>query len=103
VQADDILNENPFFQHATTKQKGCQIDYMIQTKTGTLYLCEIKFSKDRIGLEIVKEMETKIERLKRPKGVSCRAVLIHVNGITDQLEAVDYFSKIIDFGRILGT
>lgn len=45
LSAHEIINDNSFFQHATTKQRGCQIDYLIQTKHNTLYVCEIKFSK----------------------------------------------------------
>src|SRR5688500_3916730 len=46
LSPDDILVENPFFQHQKSRQRGCQIDYMIQTRTNILYVCEIKFSLD---------------------------------------------------------
>jgi ribosomal protein L35AE/L33A len=38
--------------------------------------------------------------LKKPKSFSCRAVLIHVNGVTDELEESGYFSKIICFDEL---
>jgi uncharacterized protein len=97
----EIVNDNAFFQHATTKMRGCQIDYLIQTKHNTLYICEIKFSKNKIGLEVIDEVKQKINRLMRPKGMSCRPVLIHVNGITEELHESDYFSNIIDMNRLL--
>lgn len=101
ISLSDIVCENPYFQRKTSAQAGCQIDYMIQTKFNTLYICEIKFSKNPIGLEVVREVQKKIDCLKRPKGFSCRPVLIHVNGVTEDLFDEDYFADIIDFSQLL--
>jgi hypothetical protein len=97
----DIKIDNPYFQRATNKQTGVQIDYMIQTRFNTLYLCEIKFHKERIGLEIIKEMQEKINALSLPRGFSVRAVLIHVNGVKQEVEEQEFFSHIIDFRQLL--
>jgi len=43
----------------------------------------------------------KIKRLKTPKNFSIRPVLIHVNGVTDEVKDSNYFYKIIDFGDFL--
>ncbi|MDD9336774.1 MAG: ATPase, partial [Wolbachia sp.] len=67
----------------------------------TLYICEIKFSKDKIGHSIIQEVQKKIDTLSRPKGFSCRPVLIHVNDVSDDVIDSDYFSHIIDFGKLL--
>lgn len=101
IKAEDIVSENPFFQHKTIRQAGCQIDYLVQTKFSTLYVCEIKFSKHRVPISIIEEVQEKINRLKRPKGISCRPVLIHVNGVDKEVEDADYFSAIIDFSKII--
>ena len=50
---------------------------------------------------VVHETQEKIKRLKYPKGFSCRPVLIHINGITEDLVDSDYFSAIIDFSQLL--
>lgn len=96
IRPEDVINDNPFFQNPTTKQRGCQIDYLIQTKFNTLYICEIKFSKFPIGIDVITEVQQKIDRLKRPKEFSCRPVLIHVNGISEDVAESDYFSAIIN-------
>ena len=101
LSPEEIISDNPFFQRPTTKQKGCQIDYLIQTKFANLYICEVKFSQQPIGLGIMNEVQTKIDRLKRPKGFSCRPVLIHVNGVQQDVINSDYFAKIIDFTDVL--
>ncbi len=101
IYPEDILSDNPFFQRTTTKTPGCQIDYLIHTRFNTLYVCEIKFSKQVLGQEIVSEMQQKLHRLKRPKGYSCRPVLIHVNGVSEHVLESDFFINTIDFSHLL--
>ncbi|MDF1759397.1 MAG: ATP-binding protein [Coxiellaceae bacterium] len=103
IKPDEIVNDNPFFQNKTNRTAGCQIDYLIQTKYNSLYICEIKFSKQKIGTEVIPQVQQKIDRIKYPKGFSIRSVLIHVNGITSDLEDSDYFTEIIDVSDLLIT
>jgi hypothetical protein len=102
LSTEEIVMDGSFFQNSTTKQAGCQIDYMIQTRFDSLFLCEIKFSKKPIGQKIIKEMETKRKRLKTPRFCSIRPVLIHVNGVEESVLDEGYFDKIIDFSQLLG-
>ena len=74
---------------------------MIQTKFESLYICEIRFSKNELKHDIIKEMKEKISRLKKPRYFSCRPILIHVNGVTEQVEESDYFGKIVNFSDFL--
>lgn len=101
VRPDDIVFENPFFQRKTAIQQGCQIDYLIHTKYNILYVCEIKFSRDFIKTDVIEEMKIKISRLKTPKYFSIMPVLIHVNGVVDQVIESEFFSYIIDFSTFL--
>ena len=45
LSPEEVVMDGPFFQNPTLKQPGCQIDYMIQTRFHTLFICEVKFSK----------------------------------------------------------
>lgn len=101
ISHDDVLNDNPFFQQKTTRQESCQIDYLIQTRFDTLYVCEIKFSKHPLKIDIIHEVQEKIRRLKAPRHISRRAVLIHVNGVEENVIENGYFSDIIDFGDLI--
>lgn len=101
IEGENIVYDNPFFQKTTKTHSGCQIDYMIQTKYNSLYVCEVKFSKNKIGLEIIDEMQEKIRRLAYPRGFSIWPVLIHVNGVTEAVARGGFFSRIIDFGDFL--
>ena len=98
----DIISENPFYQHKTYRSPGCQIDYLIQTKFNTLYVCEIKLSKNVVDSVVINEVQKKIETLNYPKGYSFRPILIHVNGVTQDVVDSDFFASIIDFSTYLG-
>ncbi|MGZ6330352.1 MAG: AAA family ATPase, partial [Parachlamydiaceae bacterium] len=95
----EIINAGPFFQRSTQRQRGCQIDLMIQTRYNTLYVCEIKFSTTEIKSYVIGEMKKKIENLSTPKGFSIRPVLIHVNGVSQSVKESEIFNNIIDFSR----
>jgi AAA+ ATPase superfamily predicted ATPase len=101
LSPQEIIMDGPFFQNPTTRQQGCQIDYLIQTRFQTLYVCEVKFHKHPIGMGIITEMEEKRKRLKIPKYSSIRPILIHVNGVDEQVIDADYFDQIIDFASFL--
>ncbi|MCE5294505.1 MAG: AAA family ATPase [Chlamydiales bacterium] len=101
IQPSDIICHGPYFQTETSTRKGCQIDYLIQTKNNNLYAVEIKFKDDKIDSSIIAEVQEKIARLDKPKGFSCRAVLIHVNGVAQSVIENDFFSQIIDFGSFV--
>lgn len=101
LDPNEIIYDNPYFQRSTKTHPGCQVDYLIQTKFNTLYICEIKFSKEPIGLSVVKEVQQKMDRIAKPKNFSIRPILIHVNGVTDAVMESDFFAKIIDFGQFL--
>jgi hypothetical protein len=83
--------------------KGCQIDYMIQTKLNSLFVREIKFSKNEVGFDIIQAMDEKLSRLTHPKGFSYWPVLIHVNGVSEKVEDSGYFTSIINFSDFLKT
>ena len=77
-----------------------QIYYLIQTKFNILYVCEVKFCRDPLGYEIIREVKKKIENLVVPKAYTCLPVLIHVNGVKQEVVDDDYFVKIINFGDV---
>ncbi len=101
LDSSEIVNDNPFFQRKTKASPGCQIDYLIHTKFGTCYLCEIKFRARELTKSVIDEVKLKIKSLALPKNISIRPVLIHVNGVDETVIESDFFSKIIDFKDLL--
>lgn len=103
INFDEIVFFGPYFQQKTKNKKGCQVDLLIQTRTNILYVCEIKFLSHRIGLDIIDSMKEKIARLDIPKQYSCIPVLIHANGVSDELDDTQYFPYTIDFNELLSS
>ncbi len=97
VPMQDVVMAGPFFQRSNQRQKGCQIDLLIQTTYHTLYLCEIKFCASEVQKKVSEQVKEKISRLSCPTGYSVRPVLIHVNGISQAVKESALFSHIIDF------
>lgn len=101
LDVNSIVNENPYFQTPTSSRSGCQIDFMIQAKFSCPYVCEIRFSTKPLGADVIREVQSRIARLKRPKHFSCRPVLFHINGVTQELADGDYFAHVVDVSGML--
>jgi len=101
IDPQDIINENPYYQHKTQRHPGCQIDYMVQTRFGSLYVCEMRFSKEPIGASVISDLKAKIAALGHPKGISYRPALIHVNGVTTEVADSEYFAALVDASTLL--
>jgi uncharacterized protein len=100
IDARDIVFENPYWQKATIKKRGCQIDYMIQCRNNTLYACEIKFSKDPLPASLITEVTDRIDAISRPRHYSIRPALIHVNGVSNAIADARYFDELIDLSDL---
>jgi AAA+ ATPase superfamily predicted ATPase len=101
LNAHEVVCDHPYFQRPSKTHSGCQIDYLIQSKFNTLHICEIKFSKEPVGISVVNDVRQKMERIAKPKSFSIRPVLIQVNGVTEAVSESDFFSHIIDFSQFL--
>lgn len=101
LDPNHVVNDNPYFQRKNKVQNGCQIDYLIQTKFNTLYICEIKFSTKTLTNKVINEVKEKINKLKLPKEFSCLPVLIVANEVSQKIVEENYFAKIIDLRDFL--
>lgn len=97
----DIVRDNPYIQRQTKQHKGCQIDYLIQTKSNNLILCEFKFQTSNITTSIIDEMVQKVKRLSVPRGFGVSSVLIHMGPVSESVYLKDYFLKIVDVEELL--
>ncbi len=101
IHPQDVLLDNPFLQHQTKIQEGLQIDYLVQTSTKTLYLCEFKFNRNELRSNVITEVKNKIDKLSIPKGFSICPVLFHFGGISDGIIDSQFFYRIIDINDFL--
>ena len=103
VKPNNIIADNPYFQKKSSTRKGCQIDYLIQTRFNTLFAIEMKFSINPIKSSVIQEMKEKLNAIELPKRFSIWPILIHVNGVSDEVINSGYFAEIIDFSDFLKT
>ncbi len=101
IRNEDIVADNPYLQRATSTRKGCQIDYLVQTVTNNLFVCEFKFHARELECEIIETMGKKIGSLSIPKGLAPVPVLFHIGGVSASLEERRYFYRIVDISRFL--
>jgi AAA+ ATPase superfamily predicted ATPase len=101
IRFEEVVYDNPFFQKKSTQRKGCQVDYLIQTRFGNLFVCEVKFSRNPIPPAVIQEMQNKLNVLHIERGQAILPVLIHVNGVTPEVEESGFFARIIDFGSLI--
>jgi hypothetical protein len=94
-----VENAGTFFQSKTTRSESCQIDLLIQTRN-TLYLCELK-ARRQIDISVIDDVKEKIRKLKYPKSLSLKPILITAGLVDQEIAKEDFFSKIIGLNDIL--
>lgn len=96
IDPHDIVFDNPYVQRAKSRQRGCQIDYLIQTDSKNLFACEFKFQKRELKFDIIDSVKDKINRFVYPRGFAVCPVLVHLSGVNHAVEDSRYFYRIID-------
>ena len=94
-----VLSAFPYVQSATKRQRGCQIDLLIQTQR-TLIIVEIKRKKE-IGYEVVDDVSEKVSRLVHGKALSVRTALVYDGHLSPRVEADHFFDFIIPADSLL--
>jgi len=100
IHSQDIVMDNPYYQRASGRKKECQIDYLIQMQSNTLFVCEVKMRRRELGLEVIDAMKTKIASLVLPKGMGISPVLLHLGPVSDPLLSSRFFYRIIDIAEL---
>jgi hypothetical protein len=101
ISAADVLCDGPYRQSQTVSAKGCQMDYLVQTGAKNLFICEFKFKRRELGVEVIQDMQEKINALKTPRGYAAVPVLFHIGGVASSVEMEGYFYRIVDIADFL--
>ncbi|MBX9742358.1 MAG: AAA family ATPase [Chthoniobacterales bacterium] len=97
----EVVGDGPYRQPKRTTQQGCQIDYLIQTETKNLFVCEFKFKKRELGTEVISQVKEKIDALKVPRGFAAIPALFHLSGVSAAVETERHFFRIVDIASFL--
>ena len=99
ITTSGVISASPYFQNATRRQRACQVDILIQTRSA-LFVCELKFAK-RVGAEVISEVAEKVRRLACPRHLSVRPVLIYLGELSSHVEEECYFSRVLALDDLL--
>ena len=101
IFVSDVVCDGPYRQSKTVSRRGCQIDYLVQTFTKNLFVCEFKFKRRELGIGIIDTMKEKVNALKIPRGYAAIPILFHVGGVSFSVETSSYFYRVIDISDFL--
>lgn len=101
IHPQDIVADNPFIQRATKTQEGLQIDYLVQTQTNTLYLCECKTTRNEISTDIIGQVQAKMDKFILPRKHAISPALIYLGDVSDALRDSGFFYRMIDVADFL--
>ena len=97
----DVVCDGPYQQFKTARKPGVQIDYLVQTITKNIFVCEFKFKRRELGIDIIESMQSKIKALNIPKGYAAIPALFHIGGVSSSVATSPYFYRVIDISDFL--
>lgn len=92
----------PYFAPARRGVPGVQVDLLFDRADHVITVCEMKYSANTVGVEVIASMQRKIELL-RPvaKGKTIQPVLIVRGHASQELIDQGYFYRVIEAHRLL--
>ncbi len=109
IEPATIIDIGPYFRQSSKnkegkplnkKNQGLQLDLCIVRKGRIITAIECKFKESSVGTDVIKEMDDKIAKLNLAKNITLERVLISASGVTPEVEASDYFHRILGLEAI---
>lgn len=97
-----VISAAPFrkaTQSRRASDRGVQVDLLLQTRR-SIYLVEVR-RRNELGHEVVDEMDEKVSRIRRPRGVSLKTALVYDGHLAKTVEADGYFDAVIDIRDVV--
>lgn len=94
-----LLAAAPYLQKPTRHKRGCQVDLLMPTKHA-LYVVEVK-RRQIIGVEVIEEVQQKLQRLAAGRGRSVRTALVYQGQLDPRVEDEGFFDFLIPLERAL--
>ncbi|MGH8170000.1 MAG: AAA family ATPase [Steroidobacteraceae bacterium] len=92
----------PYFSPARRGSAGVQIDLVFDRADSVLTVCEMKYSANTVGVEVIASMKRKIELLQPvARGKTVQPVLVVRDRPSQQLLDQGYFYKVIEAREFL--
>lgn len=94
-----VTSAAPFRKGREERGSGVQIDLLLQTNR-SVYVIEVK-RRAEIGHAVVDEVDEKIARIKRRRGISYKTALVYDGHLSKAVEADGYFDATIDIREVM--
>lgn len=95
LKIDQLVKDyGPYYNRGSNTRDGVQIDLMLERHDPVITICEIKYYAGKVGRWVIDDVNRKISMLG-PITKGIEKVLITMEGITDDLRASGYFSKVL--------
>ena len=92
----------PYFSPTCEDRAGVQVDLVFNRADHVLTVCEMKYSRRPVGIEVIAEMEKKISVLEPIAGRrTFQRVLIVRDKVSQQLAGSSYFYRIIEARELM--
>jgi len=82
----ELRTTGKYWQRPTKRKAGVQLDVLIGCADGVTLVCECKWSRNRIGLEVVKQLRERAALYPNARGDTLRLVLATANGATQDVQ-----------------
>ena len=94
-----VISAAPYRKGSVERGTGLQVDLLLQTQR-SVYLIEVK-RRAEIKHDVIDEMEAKVNRIKRRKGIALKTALIYDGRLAKSVEADGYFDAVIDIREVM--
>lgn len=86
VGFQQVQDVGTYWQQATRRKKGVQIDLIVECDAHTLLICECKWSRRSCGTEAVDELKNRMSLFPNPKKQTLVPALISASGFTREVK-----------------
>ena len=93
-----VTSAAPYVRRRSASSPGVQIDLLVQTPK-SMYVVEVK-RRDRIGESVEAEVQAKVERIRPPRGIAVRTVLVYDGILAPEVEESGYFDYLVPVERL---
>jgi ATP phosphoribosyltransferase len=97
------FSSGPYFRSSSRDRTGFQIDLLFARADNVLTLCEMKCSVAPIGVDVIREVEQKAQRLQQefPSKTIQRVLVVHGEPSREVVQS-SYFYRIIKAQELAG-
>ncbi len=103
IDPASVVDIGPYFRQASRSgsRRGVQVDICILRRGRVLTLIECKFKEHPVGVDVLRDFEKKLSALKIPRIFTVEKVLISASGVTEDLNARNYFNRILGLEDVM--